>query len=97
MCVHAAELYEPCLIEWGLDWPAAGYDDRAHFLGSCDTWSWEMAQVHRDALRRGLTEERDWLVNTCDARSAAFSAPEATCDDYTSVDWDSVPWSVTGD
>lgn len=87
------ELYGACLEGWELSWPAAGYDDAQHFLASCDTWAWEMAQVHREALRTGQTDDEDWLERTCDTRTQAFSDPEATCDDYTSVDWDTVPWA----
>ncbi|TNE87602.1 MAG: hypothetical protein EP330_18065 [Deltaproteobacteria bacterium] len=93
MCEEAAELYGGCLESWDLDWQAAGYDHRGHFVGSCETWAWEMARVHDDALRRGLTQDETWLDQTCEARAASFADPEATCDDYTSVDWNAVPWS----
>ncbi|MCO4748018.1 MAG: hypothetical protein KC912_24710 [Proteobacteria bacterium] len=79
MCVEAADLYGGCLDDWGLDWTAAGYDDERAFLGSCETWAWEADLVTRD--------QPDWLETTCDARSASFASPDATCDDYTSVDW----------
>ncbi len=82
MCSDAAVLYGGCLEDWGLDWFAAGYDDERAFLESCDTWAWEVQQINgRDA---------PWLRNTCVDRRDAFSAPDAVCDDYTSIDWNDI-------
>ena len=92
MCEAATGVYGDCLVEWELDWPAAGYDDAEAFTASCETWAWEMRVLHRDALRRGLTDERQWLDQTCEERSTTLSSEGVTCEDYTAIDWNEVPW-----
>lgn len=79
MCLEAAALYGGCIEEWGLDWPAVGYEDERAYVHSCETWAWEARLLTRD--------EPDWLGATCLARRDAFAEPEATCEDYAAVDW----------
>ena len=92
MCAAASALYGTCLSDQGLDWSAAGYDDEAAFLDSCETWAWEQGLVLDDALAAGATEDSDWLVDTCAQRAVAFEDADATCETYTSVDWSEVGW-----
>ena len=92
MCEAATTVYAGCLEQWELDWPAAGYDDAQAFTASCETWAWEMRLLHRDALRRGYTADRTWLAQTCDERDATLSSESATCEDYTDIDWNELPW-----
>ena len=79
MCRDGASLYGGCIEDWGLDWPAVGYEDRAAFLLSCETWAWQAEQLTRD--------QPDWVETTCDRRQADFASPEATCETFTGVDW----------
>lgn len=90
MCAEAAVLYGGCLEAWSLDWSAAGYEDEGAFLESCDTWAWEARLIHNEALRRGDSDDRDWLERTCVERGQAFAAVDATCETYTSVDWNAI-------
>ncbi len=92
MCDAAAALYGACLSDLGLDWSAAGYANQAGFLDSCQTWAWEQALVHDDALASGATEDEAWLLDTCAQRTAAFEDADATCVTYTSIDWSEVGW-----
>jgi hypothetical protein len=87
MCEAGAELYGGCLAEWDADWSAAGYADEADFLDACATWSFEMRSLERDAGHDGETDR------SCADRAAQFSSPAATCDDFTSTDWNTPPWS----
>jgi hypothetical protein len=77
MCQAAADLYGGCLEGWGADWSAAGYVDQADFLDACETWVWEQQ----------LLETRD-LPATCADRTRRYSAPAATCEEYTEDSWD---------
>ena len=94
MCVEAEALYGGCLEAWGLDWSAVGHRDGAEFRDSCATWSWEMAILERDAVRRGRIEGPGALEETCASRAAIFGADEATCADYTGLDWSLPPWEA---
>jgi hypothetical protein len=91
MCASAEDLYGGCLDDWDVGWTAAGYADGDDFVDTCETWSWEMRHLERDARRRGVAE-RGALDQTCTARDARFSADDATCDDFTDVDWSQTPW-----
>jgi len=86
MCDGAASLYGGCLGEWGADWPAAGYADEADFLDACATWAFQMRALEVDAGRTGDVDAE------CAAREATFAADDATCEDYTTLDWNSPPW-----
>lgn len=92
MCTAAAGLYGGCLSDWGAGWEAAGYTDEDDFLGACETWAWEMSLLEADAVARGDGGAAGALVQTCRARRDAFSAPDATCEAYTSIDWNARPW-----
>lgn len=81
MCAAAASLYGDCLRASGLDWPAAGYTDRADFLDACDTWAWEQRALEEAEDASGRTDR------ACAAREAALTDPEATCDTFTEFDW----------
>jgi hypothetical protein len=63
MCRRAADAQEACLADRGLTWEAAGFADRDDFLGHCDTWAWEEAQIG-DAGKTCATR-RDRLDGTC--------------------------------
>ena len=93
MCTSAAALYGGCLSDWGADWSAAGFADEDGFVGSCETWGWEMSILEADAVERGALGEAGWLAETCAAREAAFSAEDAACSAYTDIEWDNVPWA----
>ena len=97
MCASAADLYGGCLEGWGVDWTAAGFDDEAAFVDSCETWAWEMTLLEQDAVERGEIDEGGWLAPVCRERDAAFGAPDATCDAYTSIDWNDTPWQAPED
>lgn len=86
MCAGAAELYGGCLSEWGADWSAAGYADEPDFLDACATWAWELRELEADAGRTGEVDAE------CARREEAFTAEAATCDAYTSLDWNTPPW-----
>ncbi len=86
MCQAAAALYGGCLTSWNADWEAANYADEDDFLDACATWAWEMRQLEVDAHETGATEQM------CVERSAAFSAEDATCDSYTTLDWNTPDW-----
>ncbi|MBM4369182.1 MAG: hypothetical protein FJ102_23410 [Deltaproteobacteria bacterium] len=86
MCEAGAALYGGCLAEWGADWTAAGYADEDDFLDACDTWAFEWRQIEAVDGHEGQTDA------TCVARAEQFSASTATCDDFTSTDWNSAPW-----
>ena len=86
MCVAAASLYGGCLTTWGADWESANYADEADFVDACATWAWEMRQLEVDAGKIGATDQ------TCLERSTAFQAEDATCDTYTTLDWNSPTW-----
>ena len=88
MCAAAAGLYGACLEDWGLDWSAAGYEDEDDYLESCRTWAWEMALLQQDALERGVEEAEGWLGTTCALRLRAFRSEDASCETYTSLDWE---------
>ncbi len=86
MCEGAAALYGGCLTDWGADWSAAGYTDEAGFLDACTTWAFQMRALEADAGRTGDVDAE------CTAREARFTAEDATCEDYTGLDWNSPPW-----
>ncbi len=92
MCEAAAVLYGGCLRDWGAGWEAAGYDDEADFLDACNTWAWELRLLEEDAVERGVIEETGQIDGICLARRDAFTAEDATCSTYTSIDWNDVPW-----
>ena len=84
MCAAATDRYAACLEEWGVSWTDAGYDDRAGFRASCDTWAWQGRMLEDDAGAEGA------LDAVCAARGAALR--EGTCDDFTAIDWSRYPW-----
>ncbi|GDX80038.1 hypothetical protein LBMAG42_18490 [Deltaproteobacteria bacterium] len=88
MCEAAADLYGGCLSTWGADWEAAAYADEDDFLDACATWSWEQRQLEVEAGQEGATDA------VCEERAALFAAEEATCDDYTTIDWNTPTWDV---
>lgn len=85
-CDAAASLYGGCLADWGAGWEAAGYADEADFVDACATWAWELRQLEADAGRTGEVDAE------CEARTEALAAEDATCDTYTSMDWNTPPW-----
>ena len=93
MCDAAAALYGGCLTDWGADWSAAGYADEAEFLGSCETWGWEMTLLQADAIKQGTWSDPSWVADTCSARASALSAEDAACTAYTDIEWNNVPWA----
>lgn len=88
MCAAAADLYGGCLDDWGVGWTAAGYADEYDFIDACETWAWQMRRLEDRAGHNGATDA------ACARRTARFEAPDATCDDYTSIDWSSPPWQT---
>ena len=96
MCRSAAAVYEECLTDWDVDWPATGYEDRESFIHSCETWSWEMVKLENDAVDNELISEKGWLKSTCTEREAILSKDESTCSDYTDIDWNNTPWDSKG-
>lgn len=88
MCEAAADLYGGCLSSWGADWEAAAYADEDDFLDACATWSWEQRQLEVDAGEDGATNA------VCEERALLFVSDEATCDDYTTLDWNTPTWDV---
>lgn len=84
MCATAAELYGGCLTDQGADWTAAGYDDAADFVASCETWAWTTRELEADADREGATDQ------ACRDRQAVLET--GTCDDFLDMDWSDVPW-----
>ena len=88
MCKAAESLYGDCLSSWGADWEAAGYADADAFTESCETWAFEMRTLETDAGQEGATT----LV--CEERTSAMNAEDATCDAFTGVDWNTVPWDA---
>lgn len=95
MCAAAVVLYGDCLTAWGADWPAAGYEDAARYQNACDTWAWEMALLQDHAVEEGRQGAEGWLADTCQERADRLSAEEATCDDYTTIDWGEAPWAAS--
>jgi hypothetical protein len=83
MCDAAARVYGGCLTEWGTDWAAAGYADRADFLDACDTWAWEMRLLED---RAGSSGEVDAV---CAEQEATLSG--GGCDAFLDVDWNAPP------
>ena len=96
MCRAAADLYGDCLDEWGVDWAAAGYDNEKAYIHSCETWSWEMSILEEDALDNDQIDKGGWVESTCEDRDAIFSRDDATCLDYTDIDWNHTPWDHKG-
>ena len=92
MCAAAAELYGACLEDWGVGWEGAGYEDREDFVDACHTWAGELRLLVVDAVDRGVAEEVGAVDAVCQDRDAAMRAPDATCEAYTGVDWNQVPW-----
>lgn len=87
MCEAAADLYGGCLRDWGAGWEAAAYADEDDFLDACGTWAWETRQLEVEAGESGATDA------ACESREALFAAEDATCDDYTTMDWSTPPWA----
>ncbi|MSQ03067.1 MAG: hypothetical protein EXR71_14460 [Myxococcales bacterium] len=88
MCAAAGTLYGGCLTSWGTSWEAANYADEADFLDACATWAWEMRQLEVEAGEVGATDQM------CMDRSAAFEGDDATCDTYTTLDWNTPSWEA---
>lgn len=86
MCEAAASLYGGCLSGWGADWSAAGYADEADYLDACGTWAWELRALEADAGRSGQVDA------LCAERDAQLTADDATCETYTTMDWNTPPW-----
>lgn len=95
MCSAAGALYGGCLDDWGVGWEGAGYADQAEFEESCEVWAWEMALLARDAQKRGVLTDEAALDRTCSDRATALSDPAATCEDFTEIDWNQVPWQTS--
>ena len=87
MCAAAADLYGGCLSSWGADWEAAAYEDEADFLDACATWAWEERQLEAEAGHVGSVD------TVCEERERQFAAEDATCDDFTSLDWSAPAWT----
>lgn len=94
MCLSAAALYGGCLTDWGVDWTAAGFEDEDAFLGSCQTWGWQMSILQDAALEEGSHDDPGWLAATCEEREAAMSAEDAACSVYTDIEWNDAPWAA---
>ena len=94
MCQAGAALYGDCLDDWGATWADAGYAHRGDFVEACETWSWEMGLLEEDAVARGEDHarqaQRSRHVPTALQR---WEAPEATCEAWTGVDWNTPPWT----
>jgi len=86
MCSTATQHYGGCLANWDLSWPDAGYDDENAFFHSCETRAWTSRQLEKDAGREGSTEQE------CVELTAFIDEPTFTCDDWLSIDWNSLPW-----
>ncbi len=91
MCQSAADLYGGCLSDWDTNWAAAGYDNRPDFISACETWAWEMRILERDA-RRHSDVKKGAVDRACQRRDECFLAPDATCEDFTGLDWNTPPW-----
>jgi len=94
MCAAGAAVYGACLEDWGVSWAEAGHEDRSDFLGSCETWAWEMSLLEADAVDRGAPGAEGATAEACDERRAALRAPDATCEAWTDVDWSTPPWEA---
>jgi len=92
MCAAATDLYGRCLDDWGVGWSAAGYDNAGDFRDACETWAWEMQHLEREARRRDPAVKGQ-VDATCRTRRDRFSDPDATCEDFTEIDWSRSPWS----
>ena len=79
MCREAKALTASCLLEWDLDWDAAGYEDADAFENSCETWIWEQEQLIEAAQKRGDAVKS--LEETCSNRAQILSSDTATCED----------------
>lgn len=97
MCAAAASLYGGCLEEWGAGWEAAGYEDDRDFLGSCETWAWELRLLEEDAVKTGEIARDGQVDAVCRERAAALSAEDAACEAFTGLDWHTPPWRVDPD
>ena len=97
MCDAAAALYGGCLEEWGAGWEAAGYEDDRDFLGSCETWAWQLRVLEEDAVETGEIAEGGQVDAVCRERAADLSAEDAACEAFTSLDWHTPPWRESAD
>ena len=80
MCATVADAYGACLVDWGLDWTAAGYQDASDFEDACATWAWEQRQLARDAGRPVAEVDQ-----ACETRAAQVE--EGDCSTISSLDW----------
>lgn len=92
LCVAAAEHQRACLVEWGVEWDAAGYEDEADFLLSCQTWAWEMSLLEADAVANGVLAQPGTLAETCTDWTTAYAETDMTCASELPVDWHTPPW-----
>jgi hypothetical protein len=52
-----------------------------------------MGLLEEDAVARGEDHAEGATVEACSDRAAAMEAPEATCEAWTGVDWNTPPWT----
>jgi hypothetical protein len=93
MCAAATQLLGLCLDEWNADWSAAGYADAPDHFDACETWAWELRTLEADAAARDVARAEGAVDRTCVSRRDAFTAPGASCETYTTVDWNARPWT----
>ena len=92
MCSAATRLYGGCLAAWNAEWSAAGYNSADDFFHRCETWAWEMRLLEDDARRQGEIDASGYVDATCTRRYSRLTSRDATCTDYTDIDWNQVLW-----
>jgi hypothetical protein len=79
MCQSAEVLTENCLMEWELDWDAAGYENNSDFQESCNTWVWEQQLLIEDAESQGKQSPN--LADICLERKTIIRSDMTDCNE----------------
>ena len=87
-CATLLEAQQSCLDDLELEWTDLGHESPESFAHSCETWSWELAVLERDAVRRGEAT-KGAAADHCAERTAELG--DASCIDLQRLDW-RVPW-----
>ena len=90
-CQASSKLYDQCLRDGGASWEDSQWNSQEGYLHSCQTWQWEMLLLEEDALNRDELSE-PFLQDYCQEKEQLFLAEEATCTDFSDLNWSSPPW-----
>ena len=86
MCSTATQHYGGCLSVWGVAWEDAGYADENAFFHACETRAWANRQLESEAGQHGATTDE------CEEWEAIIDAPDFSCQDWSVLDWNELPW-----